>query len=290
MKNLDLNSIKNIFNSLHNKQLKERFFEVIKDEESYEIGSNLLRNNIVGFFKKLFNMNDSENENTIKKHLKLIPYKKGKFEEKTILILISGFYSSNSKHYKDWKGLITVYESRFKNPIIYFYNWPSSKLNLETVIFNRKEFRDARERAKYCGQLLALMIICEKIFDDFKINLVAFSLGNHIVKHCLKELEKFRKTHLINNIIFIAGATNIKCNFKWEHTLGSVNGLIANFYSDYDIALWYSKNITKKDTIGSKKLKINNVKIKNYLFSCFHTRYRNNMGTLGEMIINELKE
>ena len=101
-------------------------------------------------------------------------------------------------------------------------------------------------------------------------------------------MDKFGKSHFINNIIFIAGATNIKCNFKWEHILGSVSGFIANFYSDYDIILWYSKNITKKDTIGSKKLKIAGVK--NYLFSCFHVRYRHNFRKLGKMIINELKE
>ena len=90
--------------------------------------------------------------------------------------------------------------------------------------------------------------MCKEIFNDFKINLVAFSLGNHVLKHCIKELERFGKVNLINNIIFMAGATNIECNFKWEHRLSTVNGIIANFYSDYDLALWYCKNITKKVT------------------------------------------
>ena len=289
-KYLDLNSIKNIFNAIINKKLKDRFYEVIKDEESFEIGSNVLKNNIIGFFKKCFRMEKSENDDTIKKHLKLIPYTKGKFEEQTILILISGWLSSKDNHYEQWGNFIKVYKNRFKNPIIYFYNWPGSSKRLKNLVFFPKDFRDARERAKYCGQLLALMIISKKIFDDFKINLAAFSLGNHVLKNCLKELEKFGKTDFINNIIFMAGATDIKCNFKWEHILGSVNGIIANFYSEYDLALWVCKKITKKDTIGSKKLKFKNVNIKNYLFSCFHLLYRLNMGTLGEIVINDLKE
>ena len=285
---LDLNSTINIFKNINDDKLKNRFFEIIKDEEAYEIGSNLLKNNIINFFKKLFKIQNSENEDTIKRHLKLIPYDGGEYEEKTILILISGYFSSEDDHPKEWNNLIKVYEKRFNNPIIYFYNWPSSKNNLKKLIFHRKDFRDARERAKFCGQILATMIMCEEIFDGFKINLCAFSLGNHVLKHCIKELEKFGKLNLINNIIFMAGATNIKCNFKWEHRLGSVNGIIVNFYSDYDLALWYCRNITKKDTIGSKKLKI--PKVKNYLISSFHILYRFKMEKLGKMIIDDLKE
>ena len=88
----------------------------------------------------------------------------------------------------------------------------------------------------------------------------------------------------------MAGATDIKCNFKWEHRLGSVNGVIINCYSDFDLALWYCKNITNKDTIGSKKLKLDKVNIKNYMISSFHILYRVNMEILGKLIINNLKE
>ena len=120
-------------------------------------------------------MKESENENTIKKHLKLTPYKQDKYEEQTILILISGYFSSESDPFKDWKKLIKVYKKRFNNPIIYFYNWPSSKFSLKTLINHRKDFRDSTKRAEYCGKLLAVMIV-SNIFDGFKINLSAFSL------------------------------------------------------------------------------------------------------------------
>ena len=40
------------------------------------------------------------------------------------------------------------------------------------------------------------------IFNSVKINLAAFSLGNHVIKHCIKEIEKFNRLDILNNIIF----------------------------------------------------------------------------------------
>ena len=45
---------------------------------------------------------------------------------------------------------------------------------------------------------------------NFKINLVAFSLGNQVIKYCLKELSSRKVYNVINHVIFIAGATCIK--------------------------------------------------------------------------------
>ena len=47
---------------------------------------------------------------------------------------------------------------------------------------------------------------------------------------------------------------------------------------------------TKKDTIGTRKLKIPNVKIKNVLLSTFHLLYRDDMSKLWKIFINYLKE
>ena len=288
-KKLNLSSLRNIFNN-ENDYLKNRFNEIIKDEQAHEKGSNILKFSIINFFKNLFNMKETENEETIEKQLKLIPYKEGNFEEKTILILVSGYFSSKSNHFEDWEKLIKIYKKRFYNPIIYFFNWPSSRKNLLNFILHRKDFRDTRERGKYCGRILALVLMSNQIFNNFKINLAAFSLGNHVIKHCIKELERFGRLDLLNNIVFMAGATDINCNFKWEHRLGAISGKIINCYSDFDLALWYCKNITGKDTIGSKKLKIRNVTIKNYLVSCFHILYRDNMDKIWEIFIDDLKE
>ena len=290
-KTLDYNSIKNIFNKTNNEELKQEFNEVIKEEEAFEIGSNAFFLNVINFFKRFFKIKKSNNDDeTIKNYLKLIPYKQGKYEEKTILILISGYFSCLDEHSKEWQNLITSYTKRFKNPIIYFYNWPSSKIKFSKLFYHWRDFKNARIRAKYCGKLLALMIMSNDIFNGAKINLGAFSLGNHVIKHCIKELEKFNRLDILNNIIFIAGATNIECNFKWEKRLGLIEGSIINCYSDFDLALWYSKLITGKKTIGTKKLKFKKLKVRNYLISCFHISYRINLEIICDLFINDLKE
>ena len=289
-KSYDLKDIKDIFNNINNCKLKDRFFEIIKEEEAYERGSNFFRLNIINTLKQWFSIKDSEEEDTIERYLKLIPYEENKYNEKTILILISGYLSSNSDHFDEWNQLINLYKKRFPNPIIYFLNWPSSDISLQKLIFHRRDFRKTRERAKYCGKLLALMMMSDKIFNGFKINLAAFSLGNHVLKNCLKELENFGRLDIINNIIFLAGATNITNSYKWENRLKSISGNIINCYSDVDLALILCQTITRKGTIGTKKLKIRNVKIKNYLISSFHLLYRINLDELGKMFLNDLKE
>ena len=286
----DLKDIKNIFNNINDCKLKDRFFEIIKKEEAYERGSNFFRLNIINKLKEWFSIKDLEDEDTIEKHLKLIPYKKNNYTEKTILILISGYFSSNSDHFEEWDQLINIYKKRFSNPIIYFFNWPSSDISLQKLIFHRRDFRKTRERAKYCGKLLALMMMSHEIFNGFKINLAAFSLGNHVLKNCLKELEYFGRLDIVNNVIFMAGATNITNSYKWENRLKSISGNIINCYSDVDLALTLCQAITRKGTIGTKKLKIRNVKIKNYLISSFHLLYRVNMDELGKMFLDDLKE
>ena len=286
----DLKDIKDIFNNINDCKLKDRFFEIIKKEEAYERGSNFFRLNIINKLKEWFSIKDAEDKDTIEKHLKLIPYKKNKYTKKTILILISGYFSSNSDHFEEWEQLINIYKKRFPNPIIYFYNWPSSDISLQKLIFYRRDFRKTRERAKYCGKLLAQIILLEKIFNGFKINLAAFSLGNHVLKNCLKELENFGKLDIVNNVIFMAGATNITNSYKWENRLKSISGNIINCYSDVDLALILCQSITRKGTIGTKKLKIRNIKIKNYLISSFHLLYRVNMDELGKMFLDDLKE
>ena len=35
-----------------------------------------------------------------------------------------------------------------------------------------------------------------------KINLAAFSLGNHVIKHCIKEIENFGKFDILNKLLF----------------------------------------------------------------------------------------
>ena len=286
-KSFDYDSIKKAFKCSNDNNLKERFYEVIKEEESYEIGSNSFFLNVLKLFEPLYKLKKPTKINTIKNHLKLIPYQKN-IEGKNILILISGYLSSKSEHSKEWSKLIEVYKKKYTNPIIYFFNWPSSEIKLNKILYHWKDFKDARERGKYCGRLLALMMM-SNFFKDVEINIAAFSLGNHVLKHCIKELEKFGRLDILNNIIFMAGATDIKCNDKWEQRLSSIKGNVINCYSNVDLALVYCKIITGKDTIGTKILKFKNKIVKNYLINSFHVLYRINMDIIGQFFIDDLK-
>ena len=145
-------------------------------------------------------------------------------------------------------------------------------------------------RGSYCGKLLALMIMSNKFFSGFKINFVAFSLGTQVLKHCIKELAISGKLSIINNIVFLGGAANISNSFKWEKRLNTFKGVIINCYSIIDILLSYCQSITNKGTIGTKKLKIDGVKITNYSVNLLHILYRLKMDKIGNLILKNLIE
>jgi hypothetical protein len=71
-KKYNLEDFKNIFNNINDAKLKNRFFEIIKNEEAYERGSNFFRINIINKLKQWFSIRDIEDEDTIEKHLKFL--------------------------------------------------------------------------------------------------------------------------------------------------------------------------------------------------------------------------
>ena len=290
VKQLNFNSIKDIFNNIDNNKLRNRFFQIVQQEETFEKGNNIIDLNILDLFLKKFKIREKEKEDSIKDKLEIIPYKKGLFSRRPILILISGYFSANTSKYEEWIKFINVYEKRFNNPIIYYYIWPASNFSLEKMAILAYDFKNARKRAKNCGKLLALMILSNKIFSGFKINLAAFSLGSHVLKHCIKELSNNGKLNIINNIIFFGGATSFKNNFKWEQRLNSFKGIIINCYSFTDIALLNYNALTKKYNIGTQELEIGNINIHNYQTKCFHLEYREKLDEIGNMFLNDLIE
>ena len=68
--------------------------------------------NVLRLFKPFYKIKEPKDENTIKNHLKLIPYQKNDYKGKNILILISGYFSSNDEHSKEWNNLIKVYKKK----------------------------------------------------------------------------------------------------------------------------------------------------------------------------------
>ena len=287
IKSYDFESIKNKFDNLNDDNLKKDFEEIVKKEKAFEEGCKNELYEIILKIKDKFNFKDNSKWKTIEDRLKLVVNEKKRIKNYSIVtIVISGLYSSFSDNEEDWKYFINKFENIYKNNATYYYNWPSSYVNFLDLIFNRSDFNQTKTKAKYCGQILGLIIASNIFFPNCKINLIAFSLGNHVLKNCLKQLEKYDKLNLINDIIFIAGATSL-CE-KWENRFNKVNGKIFNCYSSHDLSLLYSKIITGKNPIGRKELKFKNIKEKykfrNIYFSSFHLCYNKRFKKLIDII------
>ncbi len=93
--------------------------------------------------------------------------------------------------------------------------------------------------------------------------MVAFSLGNHVIKNCLKELSNRDDGKMvINNVTFMAGATTFRDRLKWYNIFNKVvAGRIVNCYSKVDYILKYLySNCTGNQPIGNNHIDINDGK------------------------------
>ena len=147
---------------------------------------------------------------------------------------------------------------------------------------SEKSFLNAKELAKICGKILAYMLVSSEYLRKFQMNLVGFSLGNHVIKHCIKELyriKNYKKIVKLKNVIFIAGATQISNSLKWKNYINElITDRIINCYSKNDEALSIGyKFATKKGPIGLNELIIKddnkNNMVENYQFSYGHLDY-----------------
>ena len=193
-----------------------------------------------------------------------------------ITILVDGFMSENVEPKKQWKGFLDYFKNN--ETMFYFYKWPASKM--PNIFFN-----DASYRAELSGAILAYLLISNK-FKKFQINLIGYSLGNHVIKYCIMELYKIYcnsgRTHFANlkNVIFIAGATEISNNNEWKNYIKKLIGdRIINCYSkNDDFVLGELYNFYKNGRpIGLEPLSIldndnsqNLQLVKNYEFSYGH--------------------
>ena len=216
----------------------------------------------------------------------LIPLSKNR-NSNEITILVSGFLSQN-EDIKTWKQFFNYDKN---NTNYYLFRWPSSDimtLIFQTYLFwlnSADLFLKSRKKAKYSGKILALFLACNEEFNNCQINLVGYSLGCQVIKYCLKKLE-FIKGHrdMINNVLFMGGATSIK-EIKsniWKNIFHkNVRGRIINCYSKYDSVLKYLFRIcVGKNPIGLQKIDLkigNNNFIENYDFTDWklgHLEYR----------------
>ena len=118
--------------------------------------------------------------------------------------------------------------------------------------------KNNKKISKIFGKFLAYILISRAIFKFHTISLIGFSLGCNVIKFCLKELKKLelkgiKCKNILNNIIFIGGATNFQENEKHKEIFNLVNGKIINFYSNFDSNL---KDLFNENCVGLRKMKI----------------------------------
>ena len=262
----------------------EEIYDKIREKESikecfsifYEENKSIFTQPVItiGFFGNLFN---KKIPNSIKtemgkelnyniKELKLIPIIKGEINSTQITIVIDGPLSTNIKLITNSKELShkDIFCSFFSNNIytnsdFYLYDWQS---------INYKEISRIKKISKFYGKLLAYIIISREIFTFQTINLIGYSMGCNIIKHCLIEINKINKKYncfdIINNIIFIGGAVNLKMD-KHHDIFEGVAGKIVNIFSKVDNNLIeYNKNSIGLNEIIIPKEFIDKYQIINY--------------------------
>ena len=295
-----------IISHCNDSNLKERF-EQIKTKFKMEYDSSQSVSGTIGsIFSKISTFLTSKNY-YYTNFIRLSPFQKYKTSN-LITILISGFGSENDVHSISWKKYI---ENDPINSTYYFFHWPGDSftkifikcipLSIGEIVFDQKlskAFGDSKVKGEYSGKLLAMVLQSRKFFGDKKINLVGFSLGSHVIKHCLKELAKSEDgKNIINNVIFLGGATTFKNKLNWYNVFNKlVKGRIINCFSKHDEILkkLYSE-FSKKDPIGKDKFDITDGKggksiIENYDFTDIelgHLNYRKKLNLILERINND---
>jgi hypothetical protein len=100
-------------------------------------------------------------------------------------------------------------------------------------------FKDAINKAKLTGRLVAISLALGFPFSTQTISMIGFSLGTQVIKSCLSTLHKLGAHDIINNVTLLAGASHYEKNQeKWESVFNSViGGEIKNGYSKGDWVL-----------------------------------------------------
>ena len=214
-----------------------------------------------GFFGSLFNSKtplyvdtkEGKFVNYSIYNLKLIPIIKRKISSSQITIIVDGsiydsiLFESNEKHlsHKDIFNTFFV-NNAYLNSDFYCYDWQS---------LNYKNNADFKEVTTFYGKLLAYIIISKLFFQFQTINLIGQSTGCKIIKQCLIGLHELKNKlniyDLINNVIFIGGASNLNLD-KYPYLFDNVSGKVVNIFSKKDQILFEFK----KTAIGLKELKV----------------------------------
>ena len=296
----NLLNFNNIDSVLSKNEKVKKLYELLKDKYEPE-----------GIFTKIQNklhLGEGRDFSTFERYIKLINCDEFVFTN-TITIIIDGFTTEDSDPMEKWKHFINYFK---RESMFYFFKWPSDSFNniknqgiKKALRFGSKSFSTATERAKICGKILAYIIYSNEIFKNFQINLVGFSLGNHVIKYCIKELSKLNELYANNkednemflkNVILVAAATSLKHQDKWiKYAREIIVDKFKNCFSKVDKVLQYLYGLCMmKTAIGRDELNIiynNKNLVENYDFTPYnygHLSY--NMGVVAKDMSGYYKE
>ena len=150
----------------------------------------------------------------------------------TITIIIDILHKEDNE--KEWANFIKYFE---KESIFFFYKWsPYSKTYLLKSL--KDDIIEIKSLAKLSGILLSDILLSNKLFNNFQINLICANLGANVGKYCIKDFAKVigkKKLSRFKNIIFIGGAFHFKHEDKWkEYIKRNVIDRFINCYSTVD--------------------------------------------------------
>lgn len=192
-----------------------------------------------------------------------------------ICICVNGIFMNEDLPINDINMWYKI-NSKDKTVDYYVYNWQNEdniSLGNGNMVSNMISFvkntalmqnsdetiiKDNKKMSKKFGKLLAYIITSRSVFKFHTLSLMGFSLGCNVIKHCLKELKIINSSidvsDIIQNIIFLGGATTFKQKHKEMFEL--VSGTVYNFYSQTDHILsdYYSKN-----SIGNRELMFSHI-------------------------------
>ena len=212
------------------------------------------------------------------------------FNNNTVTIFVSGFLTEDkntfAENYPDY-----FFKDNLKSDY-FFYLWPSygltdENLNIfETIaqnvsIFNGFgcKFEEAYYNAIISGKILSNIIMSKNFFGDAKINLVGHSLGCRVIFYCLKYIFENDKNgnlnNIINDVIFLAGATTVEDYRIREIVEKIVNGRFINCFNKNDNSLFVSLPFSDFP-IGLREI-YGGSRIENYETDFPHTEYCDNL-------------
>ena len=301
---------------INNNKVKDAYNE-LKDEYTSKKENE-------GFFtkiKKKLHLGEGRDFSTFERYIKLIPCDEFVFTN-TITIIIDGFTTEESNPMEKWKDFINHFK---KESMFYFYKWPSDSVHnilargiLNAARVGSKNFSSAYVRAKICGKILAYIIYSNDILKNYQINLVGFSLGNQVIKYCLKEINRLNEIEkqkqnqyymqnmnindptfnevYLKNVILVAAATTIKHKesmINYEQNV--ISNKLINCYSKVDKVLEHLYyRCMMKEAVGKNELNLfsdNKSLVENYDFTPYnygHLSY--DMGVVAKIFSGHYKE